>query len=404
MAGKNSKNRTRKKVGSIIYWLLLIAFAGVLILASSVVIQDVKKYLIAYEASQPGPVIEAYMNSLEGGAWAEQINQLAASKAHPFQTNEECAALISSEIGSNLEYQRAGSSSSGGTKYNLYSSADPSKGYYQIGYVMLKQDESKAGSIDIGLLGKFFNAASLCPWMVTESGFDISAFGEMTSVDVTCPESYSVRINGQTVGNEYIVESAIHYDELEEYYAEHPSLPTKVRYEVNDLIFGTLEPEFFDNEGNQVTIPENKLEDCVLKDGARTTYILDDMVRLPLTAEEQENLKLFADSFISPYLNYFGTKNVNVNAGPLRALIVPGCAIDKRMEEFLDGASWIHYFSLEIKSYDFVDAFSLGDGFYAIDVNYDAIAYGEYKNVEQASSLRIVVCAMPEGLRAITAE
>lgn len=407
MAAKKSKRSraaARAKAGKIIYWILLLIFTAALAFAASFVLKDVDKWLRAYEGSQPGPTIEAYMNSLGSGVWDAQIAQLAASKAHPFQSAAECEELIRSELGSNLEYQRAGAGGASGTKYNIYSTADPAAGYYQIGTVTLKQDTSALGSIDIGVLDRLFDKSSLCPWVVSESLFDISAFGQTTSMDITCPASYTVMVNGHAVGPEYLAESGIQYDELKDYYAEHPNLPTKVRYLISNQIFGTLEPTFLDNEGRPVEFTAQQKEENFVTNGDLLTVTVNDMVRLPITEEEISELRFFADSFMPPYLNYFGTKNVSTNSGALKALIVPGCDIERRMTEFLDGAQWIHYYSLQINSTQFVDAFSLGDGFYVIDMDYDATAYSEYKTVQQASSLRIVVCRTDMGLRAITAE
>ena len=399
-----AKRRKKSKVGIILYWIFLVAFTVALAFAASSVIKDVNRYLLLYENSQPDSTINSFMIDLKDNIFRSQVSELAASKPHPFQTNEECEQIILNELGDNLTYQRSGSASSSGTRYGLYSAVNPETGYYQIGSVTLRQDTSQADNIDIGILGKMFNRESLCPWFVSESEYDISAFGSMTSLEVVCPESYSVAVNGNTVGNEYIAETGIHYPEFEKYYAEHPNLPTKVRYSVNGLIFGSVEPVIYDNNGNVYEIPASKYEECHYWDGNVLNITIDDMVRLPISDEELTELRSFADGFISPYLNYFGTKNVNTNAGALRNLIIPGCDIDNRMTEFLDGAMWIHYYSLQLNSYSFDDAFSLGDGFYAIDVSYDATAFGEYKNVQEASTLRIVVCRTDMGLRAISAE
>jgi len=399
-----SKRKKKSVVGVVIYWILLAAFAVVLVLGCKYLLGDVQKYLIAYENAQPDATIEAYMKTLKSDIFDDQIRQLAASKPHPFQTNEECEQIIRNELGGNLTYQRAGAASSSGTRYNLYCSSDPEKGYYQIGSVTLRQDTSRIREVDIGILGNYFNRESLCPWTVSENIIDLSAFATMTSLDITLPESYTVYINGKLVGNEYLVEKGIHYSEFEQYYADHPGLPTKARYLVQDQIFGVVEPQIYDNNGNLYEMPAEKKEENYVWNGNTLTITINDLVRLPITDAEMAELKNFADSFISPYLNYFGTKHVDSNAGALRQLIVPGCDIDKRMTEFLAGAQYIHYYSLQINNYSFDDAFSLGDGFYAIDVSYDATAYSEYKTVQQASTLRIVVVRTDQGLKAISAE
>ena len=400
MTASKKRKKRKARIGAFIYWFFLIAFTVVLSLACAVALKDLDKYLTAYENSQPDEAIESYMTTLQTADFNTEIMNLASSVLHPFQTNEECQQLIRSRLGSNLTYQRKGGTGSSGTVYKLYCALDPSQGYYEIGSVTLKQDVSKAASVELGIFDNFVDKSTLCPWYVSDSSLDLSAFASTSSVIVTCPSTYSLFLNNNPVGTEYIAESGIQYTEFAEFYAEHPNLPTKCRYEINELIFGTLEPQLYDRNGQLVTIDEKS----VTRNGNITEYVVDVMDYDPPTDSEKSALTAFTDSFISPFLSYFGTKNVNANAGPLRNLIVSGCAIDKRMTEFLDGATWIHYYSIQINSYNIVNMYSLGDGFYVVDVDYDAIAYGEYKNVEQASSVRIVVCDTGDGLKAVSAE
>ncbi|MDO5444960.1 MAG: hypothetical protein Q4F31_04995 [Eubacteriales bacterium] len=388
------RKKTKRIIGTVFYYLLLLAYGAALAFGAYVVLNDTNKYLVAYEASQPASTIDGFMTELKSGIWDSKITELAASKAHPFQSAEECEQIIRDRVGDDLFYHRAGGNSVDGNIYNIYS------GNHSVGSVTLLQDTAKAGSIDIGLLSNLFDRQSLCPWYVSSSEFDISQFGNTSSIHITCPSTFTVMINGNALGPEYVVESGIHYTEFEDYYADHANLPMKTRYEVNNLIFGSVEPVFYNRNGEVVSVDE----DCITSEGDVTTYMINDMDFDPPSAEEMAELEGYADSFISPYLNYFGTKNVDMNAGALKALIVPGCDIERRMTEFLDGAAWIHYYSLQINSYNFDGAFSLGDGFYVIDVSYDATAYSEYKTVQQASTLRIVVCRTDTGLRAVSAE
>lgn len=389
-----ARKKKKSVIGTVFYYILLLAYGGALAFGAFVLLKDTDKYLYAYEASQPSSAIDGYMAELKSGIWDSEITALAASKAHPFQSAEECEQIIRDRVGDDLFYHRAGGNSVDGNKYNIYS------GNHSVGSVTLLQDTTKAGSIDIGLLSNLFDRQSLCPWYVSSSEFDITQFASTSSIGITCPSTFAVSLNGNVLGPEYIVENGIHYTEFEDYYADHANLPTKTRYEVKDLIIGSVEPVFYNRNGETVAVSG----DNITSEGNLTTYTITDMDYDPPSAEEMTELEGFADSFISPYLNYFGTKNVQSNAGALKNLIVPGCDIERRMTEFLDGAAWIHYYSLQINSYSFDGAFSLGDGFYVIDVSYDATAYSEYKTVQQASSLRIVVCRTDYGLRAVSAE
>lgn len=394
MASRKRKKKIRSIIGAALYYVLLLAYSAVLILAVCIVLGDTTKYLKAYESSQPSSAIENFMSELTTGAWDSEIRSLAASKPHPFQSAEEVERIVSERVGNDLFYHRAGGNSQNGNVYNLYC------GNYSVGSVTLKQDSSKAGSVDIGILSKLFDRSSLCPWYVDSSEIDITRFADTSSLEIVCPSTFTVMLNGTVLGQEYITGSGIHYAELDEYYADHAGLPVKTSYAVKDLLFGTVEPVFYDRKGEIVSVDP----DSVVEDGNTRIYSIDSMDYDPPNEAEMAELRSFADSFITPYLNYFGTKNVDMNAGALRALIVPGCDIERRMKEFLDGAAWIHYYAVSINTYSFDNAFSLGDGFYVIDLSYDATAFSEYKTVQQPSNLRVVVSRTDAGLRAVSAE
>ena len=84
----------KKRIGKIIYWFLLTVYTVTLIAVILLVLNDWRKYLIAYEDSQSKVVIENYMDNLKGGTWGEKVTEAVSSMEHPFQTNEECKELV----------------------------------------------------------------------------------------------------------------------------------------------------------------------------------------------------------------------------------------------------------------------------------------------------------------------
>ena len=55
----------RRRIGKIIYTVLLVIFAFVLITIAYIVLADWQNYLVAYEKSQPDTVIAEYMQNLK---------------------------------------------------------------------------------------------------------------------------------------------------------------------------------------------------------------------------------------------------------------------------------------------------------------------------------------------------
>lgn len=375
-----TKQKKKGKIGTIIYWTLLFLYTAALIALAFIVLRDWNKYLAAYENSQPDKVIDSYMAEQAETKWDGEIKRFVAAANHPFQTDEECIAVVKNKIGSSLKYRQAVSHETNGALYNIYS------GKSIVGSVKMEQDLSKAADIDIGLISKLYDPVTLCPWHVTGDSFDVSGYKYTTTIKATIPSTFLLKLNGHDIGSEYITETGLHYDVLDEYYDKYQGLPEKVTYTIDNLAFGTLEPEVYDRDGNRFYI-----------DGEKD----DSQFMVPCSEDVVAEMADFADQFIQPYLNYFGTKYVESNGQVLRKYIVDGCDISRRMTEFLDGAQWVHFFQVTINSKSFDGVSELGGGFYVIKMTVDATAYGEYKNVNEESQYTIVVRKTDSGIKAV---
>ena len=378
-----NKKKKRSR-GTALYWICLGIYTVALIVFAVILLRDWKKYLVAYDAAQPAVAMDNYIAGLDGPEWEAKLTQAVTSVSHPFQSDEECMEILKQRSGSGLTYARAPSGGLSGVKYNIACND------YLVGSVILEQDMSKLDDIDIGLISKALSKDTLCPWIVQSESFDdVTAFLYMNSFTTTVPSTYTVKLNGIPVGEEFITERDIKYDLLEPYYSTYEGLPTKVTYSVDNKLLGDVQSAIYDENGNEVTIDPAKG---------------DIQFMAPCSDEEIAELSAFALNFVEPYARYFGTSNVNGNAGPLKDLIVPGCSIEKRMTEFIDGAQWIHFGSLSILSKDFNGAFRLCDRFYVVNVNVSASAYGEYKTVTMDTPYTIVVCRTDNGLKAVSVE
>ena len=376
--------RQKRKIGKVIYWTFLTIYGCLLIAIALILLGDWGKYLQAYESSRSDTVVERYMDNLNSSEWSTTVLESVNNMPHPFQTNEECTEIVNKMLGEKLQYSQAPSTDPDVVIYNVYCNGNP------VGHFQLQQDKSQLPYIDIGLISKVIDPVSVCPWAVTGDSFDISGFRFTSSVSVTIPENYTVRLNGRQVGREYITQTNIKYDVLEPYYEEFPGLPTKVTYTVNDQIFGTLEPVVYDEKGNVVTIDS---------EGDDSQFMSE------CSAAEKEEMTQFANEFIEPYARFTGTKNLMGNMAELKRFVKPGSDLDNRIQLFVDGgADYMNFYAVEIADKKIDSIYALGGGFYVINATYTTTNYAEYKTVNETVSKRIIVCRDESGVLAVSCQ
>ena len=138
--------KKKEKVGRVIYTALLVIFAVMLIAVAVIGLNDWRKYLIAYEKSQPDSVIADYVETLKSTEWEKQVSRAVEQMQHPFQSNEECEAVINQMLGDTIQYKRA----TGGTQnkyiYNIYCGGNP------VGQFQIERDRSQINRIDIFII------------------------------------------------------------------------------------------------------------------------------------------------------------------------------------------------------------------------------------------------------------
>ena len=389
-----TETSTRKKgrVGRIIYTILLLIFAAVLIMIAYIILADWQNYLVAYENSQPDAVIEEYMENLKETKWKQMVHESVSEMYHPFQSDEECEAIINQMLGETLQYKETPSGSDTVKVFNVYCNGNP-VGQFQMERDLSYKDSIKIDSVLLLRKIEFFwfiqDANNLCPWKITGDNYDITGFTFTSSTSAVIPETYSLSLNGIEVGPEYIVETGIKYDVLEPYYENYSGLPTKVKYEIGN-IFGKLEPVVYDPQGREVTIDP---------------YGDDSQFMEPCSEEEISAMKDFVYAFVVPYARFFGTKAVYVNAGELKNFVKPGSEFDERINLFIQGAdAWLNFYSVEVNNVNVNSVYALGGGFYVINMSYDSTNYAQYKTVEETITRRLIVCWDNNGIKAVSVE
>lgn len=339
---KNEKKLTR------VYWTSLFIFTALLIVIGAYALSIVWSYAEEYEMSRPERAINEYVDEFTQNFWSEGLGEEITSMEHRFQTDEECAQVIKSMLEDGVRYTQTASDLSLGRNnmaYNLFC------GEGKFGKVILVEDEAYTDA-RFGML----------PWKVYKDEFYLD--GLYTSFRITVPTSYSVEVNGHVLGEEYIVERDIPFDNLKDFYYSYPGIPKKVTYEV-DGIFGKLEPLVLDEQGNERVIDESR----------------DDSQFL---VECDDNMKAYFTDYVQGFgESYFwllsGVGNPSEPYYQVIEYIKKGSSLAEHIyQSYLDVTAWSHTQTCKVNYINLNQAYSLGEGCYLLDMTAEVYTYAPF--------------------------
>lgn len=363
----------KKKLGKKIYWVTLLVYTAALSIVALIALKAVWSYAEQYEASMPEPVVEEYISGLNANLFDAGVADTISAMPHEVQTDEEVQQAVSELLNGEITYARTTSDEADTNAYAILCNGS------SFGKVYLKRDETK--SADFIYNGKAMKVPylnyDLRPWVISKEEFDFT--GLYTSVQVTIPETYSVQLNGHTLGEEYIIERDIHYDSLKNYYSINPDLPTKVTYRFDNIV-GYLTPVIYDDNGNEYTIDTEKDDSQYIKSCDETQLV---------------RLDAFCSEFVKVYSQYTSGILGEYSSGgyaSLQKYVLAGSDLDKRLYAALDGYTWAHTNSYSLNSYVLNGAIDLGGGYYVCDVTTETTSVtsgnGEQNDV---NNLKILV-------------
>lgn len=371
----------RNKHGKVIYWACLLIYAGVLAALAVLALKAVWSFAEQYQASMPEPVVDKYIAGLNQNLFDEGVAETISSMPHEVQTDEEVQEAVREILNDEITYARTSSDEPGMNAYAILC------GDSSFGKVFLKRDETKDPNFK--LYGKDVSLPyDLRPWLIAKEEFDFT--GLYTSVQVTIPESYSVSLNGHTLGPEYIIEDGIQFDCLKSYYSINPNLPKKVTYRFDNII-GHIDPMIYDESGSEYTVDPDRDDSQYIK---------------PCDEATLSRLDAFCQKFIEPYSKYISGILGKYSSGgyaELQNYVVAGSDLDKRLFEALDGLGWAHTNSYSVDSYVLNSAIDIGEGYYVCDVTTETTSItsgvGEQHDV---NNLKILVLDNGTELRAVS--
>ena len=228
----------------------------------------------------------------------------------------------------------------------------------------------------------------LYPWHVESEKFFFD--GLYTSYETTVPADFTVLLNGHPLSEDYITETGIHYNVLEEYYGDFEGLPTKVTYHV-DNIFGHVDATYLDKEGNVTTIDPEKDDSQFIE---------------PVSGEVFDRMYEFAYTFASRYLEFSaGTTDMKWLYDRLVPYIQKGSELDDRLIRAMDSyIGWQHNEKFRFGSATLNGVTPLGNGYYMLDVTANASAWQPRGTVYVERSMKILVRNQNDDVRAHSVE
>ena len=327
----------KKKKSGRFYFLFLLVYILIVLGVIAFFMTKVWGFAEEYEAARPAHTMDAYVEDLNQNLWNDQVAQAIADMPHEVQSDEECAQVVKDMLSAGISYARTASTDSADSINYALRCGDK-----VIGKVTLIEDSFLADQVQYGML----------PWIVSGAEFDFS--GLYSSVEVTVPKSYTVMLNGTTLGSEYIIEDDIQFDLLKDYYSSYPKLPVMVTYRYEHII-GELDPVILDDHGNEVLIDESRGQEQFLNN---------------CSDAELAKLTDFTERFAERYQSYnagIGDDPATVYVNRLAGYIMPGSDLEFRMKAAQDGLGWVHTNSINIEYTILNSAVSFGEGVYLCD-------------------------------------
>jgi len=369
-----AKIRSRKKhifLGLSIAILLI----GVVLLAACARI--LTSILVEYEASRPEHFVSLYENSFDEEHVRRISQDIDIEYDHNLMNAETFREMFVRDFSFNAEFT---------CKRNGTLCVGNQMGYYvlanggRIGTVVIEQEACPAISDSDRLLKAVSEklssilGCSYGNWHVVSESFDFST-PTVTPVSVSVPPDWSVKCNGYTLDESYIVGEPKMIETFKDYY-ENFELPYLITYEVSSYI-GDSTLDVYDPDGNLVVLSDNSAENDQL-------FVKD------FFDNDNDEVISFTKEFLNRYITYCSNSNQMRydNLARLRAVLVPDSDFESRMIQALEGQYYAHSRGDVITDITII-AIIRCDDFWLVDFSYTLDTTGNAGVVSTTHNARI---------------
>ncbi|MBR1455776.1 MAG: hypothetical protein IJ594_01280, partial [Oscillospiraceae bacterium] len=262
MTDTKKKRKSRFGVGLALYAMILLLMILVLLVFFYF-------YIAAYEASRPESVMERYISDMGEDSFSAGVESFVASLDHNIQS-EETSLRELQEILQNLRYAKKVSESTDDRLVYVLKAGDR-----VVGQVTLQQSAEKR--LGFGT------------WSISDAQLELESLCRES--EWVLPPGYQVLCNGYALDASYVVDDAVPYELLEEFYASY-ELPAMLRYRTGQYV-GDIDVQILDPSGAPAA--ESALNEDVYTDNC--------------TEEETAEIRAFCDDYILRYVTYLSGAN-----------------------------------------------------------------------------------------------
>ena len=322
--------RTKKKGRFPLFLLAYVLFWVILIMAG---LRYLWGAMVSYEASRPVHTIDAYAASFDDDHIHRLVDGFIGTLDHNLQSEEEAYGLIRACFDGELSYAKM-SALSTEDKLVYAISLDGRK----VGSVTMVKRDEKGETV----------------WFIADEEMDFSWL--LSSNSITVPSSWRVNCNGHELGEDYLTETGIPYEELEELAADGYPTPSKVSYAIDG---------YLGEKGFTVT------------DLSGNSYVTDGGVQEgdlseSLSVEKKGEAERLTGQFLELYIQFMSCSNRNPSGNylNLRPYMVAGSKIDRRVHGAIEGLTWASSRGDVLHDVNILSIIELGEGYYLTDVTY----------------------------------
>lgn len=345
--------------------LALAIYALVFLAATAIGLKFLWDYMADYEATRPATTLKQYVANFSPDN--PYIPRKALSNLPDIdprlQSQKACLGVLQNAVNEGVTYGK-----------NV-SKSDETKHTYT-----LRIGKQIIGSFTMEK--RYDEQSGLSPWVVTEENFDFS-YLLTESQTFTIPAEYQLVVNGNVIGEDFLVDDKIPYAALEEYYGEY-TLPYLCSYTVGPFL-GQPQITLRNPEGQEVAFQDS----------------WDDA--LPgCTPEEIQELDTIADDFIRHYINFVSKANNDTtgNYKKLCGYVVKGGQLQKHFYKAIDGLSWVSNLHASVVSIDISRYVNIGDGRYLCDITYVVNTRDYTGQVQKTENWKVIFSETANGLKA----
>lgn len=345
------------------FYLFLMIWAGIFLLATALGLRWFWGYIASYENSRPHIATDAYMEQLTISHICDEalpalLPQIDGSIQSETQAREVLEQALQKELSCTKRTQQDDDDT---LVYVLRC------GPQVIGSIKLSTGETD----DYGF----------APWHIREETFDLSYLLQAGS-EVTVPSDTAVTVNGHMLESAHIAQADIQYEILADFYDSY-SLPTRTRYQWGahlgqvSVVVTDADGEPFDPE----TTPDVILDNC--------------------TGEEKTALDAVCQDFITAYIHFTsqtGGKTYQ-NLSQACKFVVSGGKLEQRLKDTVSGLSWVTDRHASIDSITVERYTSIGDGKYLCCVNYVVDTRDHTGDIRLENTEQLILCQTDKGLR-----